>query len=972
MLAAVLLLAGGQAMAWTTVGTGIEYEKFVLTDPNNVYVARMLRSSTTATMESSLPQGKLTGLRETVRGQATRYDESINYWGRNWGQRSDVVVAVNGDWIYLNTGLLYGGQVHSGWYAKEIYCEFGGSQFAWTLNRVPFIGACLHNTSQILTVRYIASGQPQTAQGLNCARGSDSLIIYTPQYDNTTRTDNSGVEVLVEMTTPAMLTSTTGMTRGYVREIRQGQGSTPIPFDHIVLSATGAEAVTLLGNVSIGSEIGISLGVTAYEYPGCKTPLTFNWADTYASVSGGHILVHNGVVRDNSGDSVMASRHPRTAVAYNATYVYLIVCDGRSTASRGMTGLELGNFCKNTLGATYALNLDGGGSSTMVVNGAVVNVPSDGSERAIGNCLMMVNVLPKAQSSAYTAGQYVSTTGSANVRLGPGTNYGVITTAGSGSVGTIVDHSLKGVQAKGYNWWKVAFSGVTGWVAGSLLAAHGTALPVITAHPSPQTRCIDGTVKFTVSAVGSGNLSYQWQRGGVNLAEGGRYSGTAAPTLSISGLETGDAGSYRCVVSSIYGATASVAAALTVLPGMSISIGPPSAPYTKSGPVTYTITYTGADSISLSATNVTQSKTGSVSAILSVSGSGNTARTVTLSGISGNGTIAIYIASGTASGCGSAPAVGPSTAFIVDNTTPSAVVVTDEGSWTPSLNTLRASWTAASDSGSGIAGYQYAIGTSLGLMNIRPWTDCSATMVVADSLTLSENLTYHFAVRAVDRVGIVGPTRWSDGITVAPGIGSIGSAWGLQNSVPLSLRGKMVTCAQNGAFWLQEHDRTAGIKVVSPAPVSAGNTVSVAGVLGMSGVHRALLGDVVESSGGAALAAPVGMPIRGLGGGPASAMTPGVSGGSSLYNIGLLVRCWGVVTHVDVSDPAGRFFYLDDGSGIPGGAGRRGVLVRCGSVAPPASGMVAVTGVVSSELVDGAVVPVILTRGAGDIETLGE
>jgi len=63
----------------------------------------MLRANTAATIESSLPQGKLTGARETVRAQSDRLDDAIGCWSRNWGDRNDVVVAINGDWIYLDT-----------------------------------------------------------------------------------------------------------------------------------------------------------------------------------------------------------------------------------------------------------------------------------------------------------------------------------------------------------------------------------------------------------------------------------------------------------------------------------------------------------------------------------------------------------------------------------------------------------------------------------------------------------------------------------------------------------------------------------------------------------------------------------------------------------------------------------------------------------------------------------------------------
>ena len=101
-------------------------------------------------------------------------------------------------------------------------------------------------------------------------------------------------------------------------------------------------------------------------------------------------------------------------------------------------------------------------------------------------------------------------------------------------------------------------------------------------------------------------------------------------------------------------------------------MGAPSVANTRTGPVTFTVTYTGANTVTLAPANVTLSATGGASGSVSVSGTGTTARTVTVSSITGNGTLAINIASGTATDTAgnSALSAGPSTAFNVDNTPP--------------------------------------------------------------------------------------------------------------------------------------------------------------------------------------------------------------------------------------------------------------------------------------------------------------
>jgi hypothetical protein len=87
-----------------------------------------------------------------------------------------------------------------------------------------------------------------------------------------------------------------------------------------------------------------------------------------------------------------ASRHPRTALGWTPDgRLLLVVVDGRQPEySAGMSLDEL-TWLFQRLGASDALNLDGGGSSAMVVDGAVVNRPSDREgERAVGNALALV------------------------------------------------------------------------------------------------------------------------------------------------------------------------------------------------------------------------------------------------------------------------------------------------------------------------------------------------------------------------------------------------------------------------------------------------------------------------------------------------------------------------------------------------------------------------------------------------------
>jgi len=562
---AVCLPAHVALAQWTSVGNGIEYQQFSISGPNEVFVTRMDRTNTNAFLESSIGQGRTSGGTETVPNQAARYDDAIGYWGQTWGTRNDVVVAINGSYYNTTTGVPESGLVHSGWYDKR-YDNLGGwSGFMWDLNRVPSMGLCVSHYSWKQLVTYETTNT-QEFKGINVAPADGQLTIFTPQYDTSTGTGSTVSEVLVEMTTPFLIMPTPNYVTGYVRQIRQNQGNTSIPFDHIVLSALGTAETTLLGNVSLGDEIHISQEIKHYMTD-CSTSRTgIDWTKSYAGVSGNLVCVQDGVIQygiDETGE-----RHPRTAIGFNSSYVFYLVVDGRQqNYSIGMTIDELAEFFKYTLDATWACNQDGGGSSTMVVNGTVMNSPSDGSPRSVSNGMLMCNVLSKSQSTTFSADETVETTGSANVRLGPGTNYGVITSVSSSTEGTVLDHSLKGVYAKGEYWWKVSFPSVTGWVAESLLGGSSCTAPSITQHPSNQSVSEGQTATFTVAADGTTPLSYQWQKDGNNLSDGGDISGATTTTLQIANCESADEGNYRCVVTNACGNATSNAASLTVSTG---------------------------------------------------------------------------------------------------------------------------------------------------------------------------------------------------------------------------------------------------------------------------------------------------------------------------------------------------------------------------------------------------------------------
>jgi hypothetical protein len=99
----------------------------------------------------------------------------------------------------------------------------------------------------------------------------------------------------------------------------------------------------------------------------------------------------------------------------------------------------------------------------------------------------------------------------------------------------------------------------------------------------------------------------------------------------------------------------------------SLTISAPNPGTTSTGPVDFTVDYVGATTITLTAGDITLNTTGTATGSINVSGTGNLARTVTITGITGDGTIGISIAAGTAEdgAANQAPAAGPSATFTV-------------------------------------------------------------------------------------------------------------------------------------------------------------------------------------------------------------------------------------------------------------------------------------------------------------------
>lgn len=220
--------------------------------------------------------------------------------------------------------------------------------------------------------------------GVNRERRADELILYRPIFDATTRTNAFGAEAVVA--------------GGVVTAVADLQGNTPIPRGGFVLSGHGRARRWILQTLRPGMPATVQTRLV----PASGDP---RWDAIRQAIGGGPRLLSRGQFAagtfagfEGFPETLTNRRHPRTAIGVlDDGRIILLVVDGRRPShSLGMTLLELAAALRR-LGAVEAMNLDGGGSSVLVVGGRAVTVPSEETgERPVADALV---VLPAPQSS---------------------------------------------------------------------------------------------------------------------------------------------------------------------------------------------------------------------------------------------------------------------------------------------------------------------------------------------------------------------------------------------------------------------------------------------------------------------------------------------------------------------------------------------------------------------------------------------
>jgi hypothetical protein len=164
-----------------------------------------------------------------------------------------------------------------------------------------------------------------------------------------------------------------------------------------------------------------------------------------------------------------------------------------------------------------------------------------------------------------------------------------------GTNATLVLTNVQLAQAGSY---AVTVTNFAGSAVSSQAELIVLAAPVITQNPSGETNVAGTTATFTAVAAGSSPLTYQWQKNGVSLNNGGNVTGAATTTLTLTNVQDADAANYALMITNAFGSVTSSPALLVVLDPPAILTQPTNQEVILGGNVTFSVTASGTSPLS--------------------------------------------------------------------------------------------------------------------------------------------------------------------------------------------------------------------------------------------------------------------------------------------------------------------------------------------------------------------------------------
>lgn len=372
LLSVLSLSAAGQgtgpdSIVTTAVEPGVTHLRVMREGPNVVNVLVVDLKAKNLKVKSFRPVGLV-----PTTLQAARNDRE--------GHR--VVAAVNADFFSFTTGWPVSNQVVDGEFVlgttslrTHVLIDESGKP---RIERVTFDGWLKTKNNKLYQIN-----------GVNDVHRNNSIVLHTSFSDSATSVVAPGKTIALKLVSPAW-------TVGDTLRMLAGAAGPPdlmhIPAREAVLWIGGAPAVwNAREDVEEGDTILVYLG-----FQPARKGIATAVGGVGMIIAGGKPVDDSLNIKEKTSYAFLRARHPRTFVGIDrdTSKIFFCTVDGRQAASVGMNYREMADLLLS-LGVWHAANLDGGGSTTMVVRGKIVNSPSDKTgERPVANSLQVVRIGP--------------------------------------------------------------------------------------------------------------------------------------------------------------------------------------------------------------------------------------------------------------------------------------------------------------------------------------------------------------------------------------------------------------------------------------------------------------------------------------------------------------------------------------------------------------------------------------------------
>ncbi|MGM9949306.1 MAG: S-layer homology domain-containing protein [Lysinibacillus sp.] len=248
-------------------------------------------------------------------------------------------------------------------------------------------------------INLTANGKTYELSGMNRERNNKEVIVFTPEfYKAGTNSNQYGYEIIVDAGTSTRNIHFGDTISGKVTQVLPyGQNVSKIPENGFVISVQGGSPLNAdMQKLTPGTDVSVNFSIDS------------KWNNAQFIVASGPMLVRDGkrylMISESSPRAKEVTARTVVGISKDKKTVHFITVDGKQSRSPGMNMSQLADYLIS-LGVDTAINLDGGGSTTMGIrkygsnNVVLANIPSAGSERAVNSILQAVSTAPTSEAA---------------------------------------------------------------------------------------------------------------------------------------------------------------------------------------------------------------------------------------------------------------------------------------------------------------------------------------------------------------------------------------------------------------------------------------------------------------------------------------------------------------------------------------------------------------------------------------------